>query len=46
MRSTMTDTFDSDFDVDPWHGHNVFSRDGEWAFRTYFINSRGDERER
>jgi predicted dithiol-disulfide oxidoreductase (DUF899 family) len=24
-------------------GHNVFFRDGDKLFRTYFINSRGDE---
>jgi hypothetical protein len=29
--------------VDEWHGHNPFIRDGERVFRTYFINSRGDE---
>jgi predicted dithiol-disulfide oxidoreductase (DUF899 family) len=40
---TLTDSFDIDFDVDQWHGHNVFIRDGEQVFRTYFINSRGDE---
>jgi len=40
---TITDSFDSDFGVDEWHGHNVFFRDGEKIFRTYFINSRGDE---
>ena len=40
---TMTDGFDKDFGVDEWHGHNVFFRDGERVFRTYFINSRGDE---
>jgi predicted dithiol-disulfide oxidoreductase (DUF899 family) len=32
-----------DFGVDEWHGHNVFFRDGERVFRTYFINNRGDE---
>ncbi len=26
---TMTDSFDADFGVDEWHGHNVFFRDGE-----------------
>jgi predicted dithiol-disulfide oxidoreductase (DUF899 family) len=36
-------SFDIDFGVDEWHGHNVFFRDGERVFRTYFINSRGDE---
>jgi predicted dithiol-disulfide oxidoreductase (DUF899 family) len=40
---TMTDSFDKDFGVDEWHGHNVFFRDGDKVFRTYFINSRGDE---
>jgi hypothetical protein len=29
--------------VDEWHGHNVFFRDGDKVFRTYFVNSRGDE---
>ncbi len=40
---TLTDTFDVDFGVDQWHGHNIFFRDGDKAFRTYFINNRGDE---
>ncbi|MGH9487045.1 MAG: DUF899 domain-containing protein [Terriglobales bacterium] len=40
---TITDGFDVDFGVDQWHGHNVFFRDGERVFRTYFINNRGDE---
>ena len=40
---TVTDRFDSDFGVDEWHGHNVFIRDGDRIFRTYFINNRGDE---
>jgi predicted dithiol-disulfide oxidoreductase (DUF899 family) len=40
---TLTDSFDADFGVDEWHGHNVFIRDGESVFRTYFIRSRGDE---
>src|SRR4051812_15501014 len=40
---TITDSFDVDFGVDEWHGHNVFLRDGERVFRTYFINNRGDE---
>ena len=26
-----------------WHGTNVFYRDGDRVFRTYFINNRGDE---
>ena len=40
---TITDSFDADFGVDEWHGHNAFIRDGDRVFRTYFINSRGDE---
>src|SRR6476660_7597804 len=40
---TLTDSFDADFEVAEWHGHNVFVRDGERIFRTYFIKSRGDE---
>ncbi len=40
---TITDSFDKNFDVDEWHGHNVFIRDGDRIFRTYLINSRGDE---
>ena len=40
---TITDSFDADFGVDEWHGHNAFIRDGDRIFRTYFINSRGDE---
>jgi predicted dithiol-disulfide oxidoreductase (DUF899 family) len=40
---TITDSFDADFGVDEWHGHNTFIRDGERVFRTYFINGRGDE---
>jgi predicted dithiol-disulfide oxidoreductase (DUF899 family) len=40
---TVTDSFDRDFGVDEWHGHNVFIRDGERIYRTYFINNRGDE---
>ncbi len=40
---TITDSFDIDFGVDQWHGTNVFFRDGDRVFRTYFINNRGDE---
>jgi predicted dithiol-disulfide oxidoreductase (DUF899 family) len=39
----LTDRFDADFGVDEWHGTNVFFRDGARVFRTYFIESRGDE---
>jgi predicted dithiol-disulfide oxidoreductase (DUF899 family) len=40
---TITDDFDADFGVDEWHGTNAFLRDGDRVFRTYFVNSRGDE---
>ena len=40
---TLTDDFDADFGVDEWHGTNAFLRDGDRIFRTYLINSRGDE---
>ena len=40
---TITDSFDADFGVDLWHGHNVFIRDGGRVYRTYFVNFRGDE---
>ena len=38
---SITDSFDADFGVDEWHGHNVFFRDGECSARA--INSHGDE---
>jgi predicted dithiol-disulfide oxidoreductase (DUF899 family) len=40
---TFEGTFDADFGVDEWHGHNVFIHDGKQIFRTYFTNNRGDE---
>jgi predicted dithiol-disulfide oxidoreductase (DUF899 family) len=40
---TITDSFDSDFGVNEWHGTNAFLRDGDKVFRTYFIDARGDE---
>jgi predicted dithiol-disulfide oxidoreductase (DUF899 family) len=40
---TLTDDFDADFGVDEWHGTNAFIRDDDRVFRTYFINTRGDE---
>jgi predicted dithiol-disulfide oxidoreductase (DUF899 family) len=40
---TTTDSFSEDFGVSDWHGTNVFLRDGDRIFRTYFVNSRGDE---
>jgi predicted dithiol-disulfide oxidoreductase (DUF899 family) len=39
----LTDDFDADFDVGEWHGTNAFVRDGDAIFRTYFVESRGDE---
>jgi predicted dithiol-disulfide oxidoreductase (DUF899 family) len=39
----VTDDFDKDFGVDEWHGTNAFIRDGDRIFRTYLIESRGDE---
>jgi predicted dithiol-disulfide oxidoreductase (DUF899 family) len=40
---SMTDGFDTDFGVAEWHGTNVFIRDGDRVFRTYFTDARGDE---
>jgi predicted dithiol-disulfide oxidoreductase (DUF899 family) len=40
---TLTDDFDADFDVDEWHGTNAFIREDDGIYRTYLINSRGDE---
>ena len=40
---TIAGDFDKDFGVDEWHGHNVFFRDGDRIYRTYFIHDRGDE---
>jgi len=40
---TIIDGFDADFGVNEWHGTNVFYRDGDRIFRTYFVNNRGDE---
>ena len=40
---SITDSFDADFGVAEYHGHNVFIRDREHIFRSYFVNWRGDE---
>jgi predicted dithiol-disulfide oxidoreductase (DUF899 family) len=40
---TLTDDFDADFGVGEWHGTNAFIRERDDIFRTYFIDSRGDE---
>ncbi|MGZ5310096.1 MAG: DUF899 domain-containing protein [Solirubrobacterales bacterium] len=39
----ITDDFDKDFGVDQWHGHNVFLREGDRIYRTYWVHDRGDE---
>jgi predicted dithiol-disulfide oxidoreductase (DUF899 family) len=40
---TITDDFDLEFGVDEWHGTNAFIQEDGEIFRTYFIDSRGDE---
>ena len=40
---TLTDDFDADFGVDQWHGTNAFIREDDGIYRTYLIESRGDE---
>lgn len=40
---TTTDDFSKDFGVDEWFGINVFVRDGDRIFRTYFMGGRGAE---
>ena len=35
--------WDKDFGVDEWHGPNVFLREGDEIYRTYFVDARGDE---
>ena len=37
---TITSDWDVDFGVDQWHGTNVFFRDGDRVFRTYFTDNR------
>ncbi|MCT7664097.1 DUF899 domain-containing protein [Shinella kummerowiae] len=37
------DRFSRDFDVEEQFGINVFVRDGDRAYRTYFMNGRGVE---
>lgn len=39
----ITDSFDKDFGVEEYHGHNAFIRDADRIYRTYFVNWRGDE---
>ncbi len=40
---TITDEWDTDHDVGEWHGTNAFLREGDEIYRTYFVDSRGDE---
>jgi len=40
---TTADDFSEDFDVPEYFGLNVFLRDGEEIFRTYFTNGRAAE---
>ena len=40
---TLTDDFDADFGVDEWHGTNAFIREDDGIYRTYLVDSRGDE---
>lgn len=40
---TITDDFDLDFGVDEWHGTNALIQEDGQIFRTYFVDSRGDE---
>ena len=39
----ITDDFDVDFGVEEWHATNAFFRDDDGIFRTYMVDSRGDE---
>ena len=48
MRSVASGTpymtgFGTDFDVEEYFGINVFIRDHDEVFRTYFVNARGVE---
>jgi predicted dithiol-disulfide oxidoreductase (DUF899 family) len=40
---TTADDFSADFDVDQWYGVNVFFRDGDEIYRTYYATSRTAE---
>ena len=40
---SFSGSFDRDFGVHEWHGTNVFLREDDRIFRTYFVNNRGDE---
>ena len=40
---TITDSFDTDFGVNEWHGHNIFFSATATASFALTINNRGDE---
>jgi predicted dithiol-disulfide oxidoreductase (DUF899 family) len=40
---TTADDFSADFDVDQWFGINVFLRDGDTIYRSYYTGSRAAE---
>jgi predicted dithiol-disulfide oxidoreductase (DUF899 family) len=40
---TTADDFSADFDVDEWFGINVFFRDGDQIYRSYFTTARAAE---
>jgi predicted dithiol-disulfide oxidoreductase (DUF899 family) len=40
---TTADDFSADFDVDQWFGINVFFRDGDRIFRSYYTTARAAE---
>jgi predicted dithiol-disulfide oxidoreductase (DUF899 family) len=40
---TTRDDFSADFDVDQWWGINVFLRDGDQIYRTYYASGRAAE---
>ena len=40
---TTRDDFSKDFDVDQWFGINVFFRDGDRVYRSYYATSRASE---
>ena len=40
---TTRDDFSADFDVDQWFGINVFLRDGDEIYRTYYTTARAAE---
>ena len=40
---TTADDFSADFDVDQWFGINVFLRDGDQIYRSYYTTARAAE---